>query len=57
MELYDSEEAIGMRKYSDGKESTNQGEELVPLPGNFINGVANSEVVYMLLRFQILCIN
>ena len=57
MELYDSEEAIGMRKYSDGKESTNQGEELVPLPGNFINGVASSEVVYMLLRFQILCIN
>ena len=57
MELYESEEAIGMRKYSDGKESRNQGEQLVPLHGNFINGVASSEVVYMLLRFQILCIN
>ena len=57
MELYESEEAIGVRKYSDGKESTNQGEQLVPLPGNFINGVASSEVAYMLLRFQILCIN
>ena len=57
MELYESEEAIGVRKYSDGKESTNQGEQLVPQHGNFINGVASSEVVYMLLRFQILCIN
>ena len=57
MELYESEEAIGVRKYSDGKESTNQGEQLVPLPGNFVNGVASSDVAYMLLRFQILCIN
>ena len=26
------------------------------LHGNFINGVANPEIVYMLLRFQILCV-
>ena len=30
--------------------------QLAPPDGNFINGVANPEIVYMLLRFQILCI-
>ena len=28
--------------------------QLAPPHGNFINGVANPEIVYMLLRFQIL---
>ena len=31
--------------------------QLVPLHGNFISGVANPEIVYMLLRFQIVCID
>ena len=30
--------------------------QLAPPHGNFINGVANPEIVYMLLRFQIFCI-
>ena len=31
--------------------------QLAPPHGNFINGVANPEIVYMLLCFQILCID
>ena len=31
--------------------------QLPPLRGNFINGAANPEIVYMLLLFQILCID
>ena len=31
--------------------------QLAPPHGNFINGVANPEMVYMLLLFQILCID
>ena len=31
--------------------------QLAPPHGNFISGVANPEIVYMLPRFQILCID
>ena len=32
-------------------------DQLAPPHGNFFRGVPNSELVYMLLRFQILCID
>ena len=78
MELYDAEEAVGIRKILAHKirmtknpqtkrtlswfvrifmELCQSKVQLAPPHGNFFRGVPNSELVYILLRFQILCID
>ena len=70
MELHDAEEAMGIRKTRIHKPRralsrfarilmelcTSKG-QLALLQKKIINGVANPEIFYMLLHFQILCID